>query len=305
MCSNCCRWIRGAPINGQICPRPPNSFVQAPDLWWVWRILGAMESTDTTTPRLDTLQRVELTEGVAIRLRTAGPMVRMLAMAIDLCIQFGIMMGLSMLYGLGIAILGFDLAEMGTGLFLIAMFLLAWGYFIFFEIGKRNATPGKRCLGIRVARFSGAPPTLRQIVTRNLLRFADFFPLVPVASVMPIPTYAFGLIACSLTRNFQRLGDLAANTVVIYVDKQPIRHSVALDIEPRAPQIALTREEQLSIASFTDRIADWSAERRREMADILEPITGAKGEEGVRRLLGIGLWIRTDRDREGGAKRKF
>ena len=41
------------------------------------------------------------------------------------------------------------------------------------------------------------------------------------------------------------------------------------------------------------------------MADILEPITGAKGEEGVRRLLGIGLWIRTDRDREGGAKRKF
>ena len=170
---------------------------------------------------------------------------------------------------------------------------------VIFEIGKRNATPGKRCLGIRVARFSGAPPTLGQVVIRNLLRFVDFLPFVTIFPV-PFPTYAFGLASCALTRNFQRLGDLAANTVVIYNDREPVRKAVALDIKPFAPAIALSREEQQSIASFIDRISEWSDERRREMADILEPLTGATGEEGVRRLLGIGMWIRSDS--EGGAQ---
>ena len=69
--------------------------------------------------------------------------------------------------------------------------------------------------------------------------------------------------------------------------------------QPIAPPVPLTREEQLSITNFVEGIAEWSDDRRREMADILEPLTGATGEEGVRRLLGIGLWIRNDS--EGGA----
>ena len=263
-----------------------------------------IDSTERPLPRLDTLQRVELTEGVAIRLRTAGPMVRMLAIAIDILIQFGILIASFLLFGLFITVTGLDMEgfAFGIGLFFTAIFVIFWGYFIFFEYGKRNATPGKRCLGLRVARFSGAPPTPGQVVTRNILRIIDFMPFMPILWFdldLALPTYAFGLAACALTRNFQRLGDLAANTVVVYNDRQFPRRPVSFDIQPIAPQIALTREEQLSLAGFVDRIADWSDERRRELADVLEPLTGATGEEGVRRLLGIGLWIRSDR--EGGA----
>lgn len=282
------------------------SFVPTPDLWCICQNQGVIDSIEKQMPRLDTLQRVELTEGVAIRLRTAGPMVRMLAIAIDILIQFGIIFGMFFLMGLFVTIAGFDMDGFifGVGLFLIALFVVFWGYFIYFEYGKRNATPGKRCLGLHVARFSGAPPTLGQVVTRNILRVIDFMPFMPIVLFdfeFGLPTYAFGLASCALTRNFQRLGDLAANTVVVYNDFQPGRREVAFDIKPMAPQIALSREEQLSLAGFVERIADWSDERRRELADILEPLTGATGEEGVRRLLGIGLWIRSDR--EGGANK--
>ena len=265
------------------------------------RTLGVIDSIAKPITRLDTLQRVELTEGVAIRLRTAGPMVRMLALMIDILIQFGSILAISFLFGILVSIFGFDdTGGVIIGLFLITLFVVFWGYFIFFEYGKRNATPGKRCFGLRVARFSGAPPTLGQVVIRNLLRFIDFFPLIPLGS-FALPTYAFGLAACALTRNFQRLGDLAADTVVVYNDPKPLRRDIRLDLKVIAPQIPLTREEQLAIASFVDRIGDWSDERRREIADIVTPLTGASGEEGVRRLLGIGLWIRSDG--EEGAKR--
>ncbi|MGI9243787.1 MAG: RDD family protein [Verrucomicrobiales bacterium] len=252
--------------------------------------------------RLDTLQRVELTEGVAIRLRTAGPMVRFLAVAIDVIIQFGSLIGIVILFGMLSAIVGINI---GTGLILLALFTVFWFYFIFFEAGKHNATPGKRCFGLRVARTSGAPPTMSQIVIRNFLRLVDFMPFVYFQAIeggwrIGLPSYAFGLVACAFTRNFQRLGDLAANTVVLYNDRNPAVRPVRLDIEPMAPPVSLTREEQLSITDFVERITEWSDERRREMADILEPLTGATGEEGVRRLLGIGLWIRNDS--EGGAE---
>jgi len=85
--------------------------------------------------------------------------------------------------------------------------------------------------------------------------------------------------------------------VVVYNEREPKRKPVHLDIQPLAPGFPLTREEQLSVTSFVERIAEWSDDRRREMADVLQPLTGATGEEGVRRLLGIGLWIRSESER--------
>ena len=228
-------------------------------------------------------------------------MVRFLAVAIDVLCQFGCLFVLFFSFGILSSIVGLNI---GIGMILLSIFVVFWFYFIFFEAGKRNATPGKRCLGLRVARTSGAPPTLGQVVIRNFLRIVDFMPLISFRFTedgfqFVLPTYAFGLVACAFTRNFQRFGDLAANTVVIYNDKDPVARPVQLNVQPIAPAFPLTREEQLSITNFVERIAEWSDERRREMADILEPLTGATGEEGVRRLLGIGLWIRNDS--EGGA----
>ena len=259
-----------------------------------------IDTNGETGAKLDTLQRVELTEGVAIRLRTAGPMVRMLAIAIDITIQFGCMFGLFFVFGLFVSVFGLGGLNVGIGLFLISLFLVFWFYFVYFEAGKRNATPGKRCLGLRVTRTSGAPPSLGQVVVRNFLRLVDFLPMIPISTSFSLPTYAVGLVACAFTRNFQRLGDLAADTVVVYNDREPKHLPVHLDIQPLIPSAPLTREEQLSVTNFVERIAEWSDERRREMADVLEPLTGATGEEGVRRLLGIGLWIRSENENGGG-----
>ena len=66
-------------------------------------------------------------------------------------------------------------------------------------------------MGIRVVDASGLGLQLHQVVMRNLLRFVDSLPLF----------YLVGGIAILLNRSLQRLGDLAANTVVVRVDRAP------------------------------------------------------------------------------------
>jgi uncharacterized RDD family membrane protein YckC len=57
----------------------------------------------------------------------------------------------------------------------IAAFLLHNGWFLFFELGPRGATPGKRMLGIRIAARDGARLTAEMVVARNLLRDVELF----------------------------------------------------------------------------------------------------------------------------------
>ncbi len=209
-------------------------------------------------------------------------MVRFLAVAIDIIIQFGSLFGIIILFGILSAIVGLNI---GAGIIYLALFAVFWFYFIFFEAGKRNATPGKRCFGLRVARTSGAPPTLSQVVIRNFLRLVDFMPFVYFQASeggwrIGLPTYAFGFVACAFTRNFQRLGDLAANTVVIYNDV--IRRGDRCNsISSRSPHRAADPRGTTVDHELRGTHREWSDERRREMADILEPLTGATGEEGV------------------------
>src|SRR5690606_35568120 len=92
------------------------------------------------------------------------------------------------------------------GFFLLAVFGISWFYFVFFEACKRGATPGKRVMGLRVVRLSGTPISWNQAIVRNFIRFVDFLPF----------GNAVGLLSCTVTKNFQRLGDLAANTLVVY-----------------------------------------------------------------------------------------
>ncbi len=66
---------------------------------------------------------------------------------------------------------------------LIAMFLFRNAYFLFFELGPRGATPGKRMAGIRVAARDGGRLTVEMIVARNLLRDIELFlPLVFISA---------------------------------------------------------------------------------------------------------------------------
>lgn len=231
-------------------------------------------------PRLDTLQSIELAEGVEIQLRTAGPYVRVLAYLIDLLIRAGICLVAYLLLVFVGMIIGFSVAH---GLNMLVMFFVMFFYYIIFESGKRGASPGKRVMGLRVVDTSGAPISWGQAFIRNMLRFADG---------MPIFTYGFGLFTALMTKRFQRLGDLLANTVVVY-DRLPHTQFSALPpaMSSVAPSVPLTREDQAAILGFKERGGMWSEARRIELADHAKELSGADGVKGMTSLLGIAQWL--------------
>jgi uncharacterized RDD family membrane protein YckC len=235
--------------------------------------------------KLDTLQSVELAEGVEIRLRIAGPLPRAGAYLIDFLIRVMLLVTGAILSSLAGWALG---GKVAGGLMLLAWFLLDWLYPVVFEAGRRGATPGKRMTGLRVVQASGSPITVGQAVVRNFLRFID---------AMPLFTYAFGMASCLATRRFQRLGDLAAGTVVVY-DRAPSQPAIA-DLPPVNPlplPVALTADETRALAMFLERAGLWSQGRRVEIADHASALTGATGEAGVSRLMAMARWVREKRD---------
>ena len=91
------------------------------------------------------------------------------------------------------------------GILTLAYFVLSTTYAMVLEIWWNGQTLGKRLLGLRVMDRHARPATAAQIVIRNLLRPVDSIPVF----------YLAGAVSCWLTRHRQRLGDLAAGTVVV------------------------------------------------------------------------------------------
>jgi uncharacterized RDD family membrane protein YckC len=84
-------------------------------------------------------------------------------------------------------------------------FSVFWGYYILYEYLWTGQTPGKRLARVRVVRSDGSPIGLSEAVIRNLVRIVDFMPT----------GYAVGLVAMFFNRQDRRLGDIAANTLVV------------------------------------------------------------------------------------------
>lgn len=237
--------------------------------------------TDSRIDKLDTMQRIELASGVEIELHPAGPVVRAKAWLIDLLWMAGAYAIGSVAMGLIGALIGM---EGYVGLMALFLFFMSWGYRVLYERIK-GATPGKKSCGLRVVMTDGGPVTWTAAILRNLLRVADFLPAA----------YLTGFMSCLLSRRFQRLGDLVADTMVVYSNARG--GSISL-MPPGAwteavrPSVALTREERVAVIRYNERLPMWSQERREELAAQLEPLTGATGAEGVRRLAGIGYWLR-------------
>jgi uncharacterized RDD family membrane protein YckC len=140
-------------------------------------------------------------EGIVFSQLLAGPVTRFFAWFIDqLCISAAMSV-------LGIALNLLELINwnFALALYLISYFVISIGYGIFFEWTWRGQTVGKRLLRLRVVDVEGMRLQFNQIVVRNLLRFVDALPAF----------YFVGGLACWLNPRCQRLGDIAANTVVI------------------------------------------------------------------------------------------
>jgi len=236
------------------------------------------------TAKLDTLQQVELAEGMGIRLRMAGPMLRIVAYLMDLLIRGVAVVAI----GIGLTIAGFAIGpQVTSGLGLLVWFLLDWFYPVLFEAGKRGATPGKRMMGLRVVQATGSPITWGQAIIRNFLRAVD---------AMPLPTYGFAIVSCLATKRFQRLGDLAAGTVVVY-DRLPAPPRVAFPppISSVPVPVKLTVDEVRALGLFRERAGLWSDGRRAEIADQAAVLSGARGAAGVTRLMGMAHWLQEKR----------
>ncbi|RKU27264.1 RDD family protein [Candidatus Poribacteria bacterium] len=87
----------------------------------------------------------------------------------------------------------------------IIVFALFWGYYMVFEVTTNGQSLGKRALGLRVIKEGGYPIGFADSAIRNLVRLADFLPFF----------YGAGLLAMLINKDWRRLGDLAAGTLVV------------------------------------------------------------------------------------------
>lgn len=202
---------------------------------------------------LDSTYDVSTPEGVELKLPVAGLAPRALAWLIDALIKFVAIFFLSISMRL--------FGDAGGGVFLISAFLLLWFYNVLFEVFFDGATPGKRTLGLRVMNANGTPVGWTGSLIRNLIRFVDALP----------GCYAFGCISVLVSRSFQRLGDLAAGTVVVFRPKHEVS-GTANKAQPERLTIPLSLDEQQAIVSFGERAAMLNKERSEELAHILGPI---------------------------------
>jgi uncharacterized RDD family membrane protein YckC len=156
---------------------------------------------------------IDTPELVSIEMPLAGIGSRFIALLVDYLIWGA---GLVVLVVVGIALLPalhtFNRisAEWAEAIVIFITFLVNWGYFTLFEAFWNGRTPGKRVAKIRVIQRSGRSIGLVESMARNLVRYVDQLPFF----------YAVGVISMFVTRQHQRLGDLAAGTLVVR-DQEP------------------------------------------------------------------------------------
>lgn len=152
------------------------------------------------------LLELETQEGVVITMPLAGPVARFLAWGLDVASLGAALSFLTVLA----SPFGHLSPEWAGALVILAFFALKTAYNILLEFFWRGQTLGKRLLRLRVLDSQGLRLGFSQVVVRNLLRAVDAFPLA----------YLVGGIAMLISRRRQRLGDLAAQTVVVRLHRQ-------------------------------------------------------------------------------------
>lgn len=205
---------------------------------------------------LDSTVLVSTPENVAFDFRLAGPFTRSLALLLDFLLLGAVLIGL----GIGLAFLG----GAGIGFLLFIGFALVWGYGGLMEAFWNGQTLGKKALGIRVVSESGLAINAGQAMLRNVLRSADLF-----------PPFFPGVLAMLFGSRFQRLGDLAAGTMVVLEGQRasprpPAVHNVKDRTRERIPpQFRPDTTTIDALAAYVSSRHELSPARRNELAQIL------------------------------------
>lgn len=241
---------------------------------------------------------LELTtpEGIRFALHLAGPVTRFLAFLVDVfCIQAVVMAANTVLSMVGI--LSPDLA---IGVSILAAFVVQMGYGIALEWAWQGQTIGKKLLRLRVMDEQGLPLHFSQVLIRNLLRVIDQLPSM----------YLVGGLAALITRKSQRLGDLAARTIVtrsLTVAEPDLQEALAgkfnslrdyphlaarlrQRISPREADIALQallRRNTYEPAARLDLFAEIAAHLKTLVAFPQEATDGVGDEQYVRNVVDV------------------
>ena len=116
-------------------------------------------------------------------------------------------------------------------IFLLAQFVVETGYFIFWEMVTNGRSPSKALIGLRVVCRDGLPINLRSSAVRNFMRIVDILPA----------SYVAGLISIIVSPSCERLGDHAAGTLVVRLDRPEAASE--LPVGAGMNQVPLTRQQ--------------------------------------------------------------
>jgi uncharacterized RDD family membrane protein YckC len=217
-------------------------------------------------------------EGVELSLTLAGVGSRFIAAIVDATIEGILLIALALLIFLTDGFGGGENAA--VAIYVVALFLVFWGYDVAFEVLASGRTPGKRWNGLRVVLSGGQPIGFFASATRNLLRLIDWLPSL----------YLVGIVAILVTEKNQRLGDVVAGSLVVR-ERRGYRYS------PAPPPVSLRRagatyeawdvsavtvEEVAAVRAFLERRheIEWNArcELAATLARRLRPkVSGAAG----------------------------
>jgi len=192
--------------------------------------------------------QIETPEQIEVSLEVAGLGSRFIARVLDWAIKIGIIALVGIPGLIVFSLLEGSVSNKNARIWLLTIliavvYVFALGYDIYFELRHNGRTPGKKRTGIRVIRDGGAPLDFKSSCIRNLLSLADFLP----------GFYLLGGLLVLLTSRSQRLGDLAAGTLVIRerVVEAPV--DIAEDFEHLCSSEFEFTTEHLAACSAQDR----------------------------------------------------
>lgn len=207
-------------------------------------------------------------EAVELRMGNAGLGSRLLSTLIDAFVIFILFSGLFVLeaaaFGEGWLDSSGSIAVVQIVL-VIAVPLVSFGYPIFSETLWRGRTIGKLVVGLRVVTVQGAPIRFRHAVVRGLIGMVEY---MFTSGVAP-------LVAILASRQGQRLGDMAAGTIVIRTRQvvgrsaRAVTFEVPLGLEGFTQTLDVSRvdnEMYQAIRSFLLRVTELTPEARWSLA---------------------------------------
>ena len=195
-------------------------------------------------------------EGAKIHLKLASVAERAGAFAIDVAIQWAIVIGSLLALGYTMRAMGYDEANVAFAFWLVFYFFVRNFYYIFFEIGRKAATPGKRALGLRVAARNGGRLTADSVLARNFMREVEIgLPLQFLLmggdqvgawiALLGLTWSGVFLFFPVFNKDKMRVGDLLAGTWVIKTPKAQLMQDIvsAVSSPERASRFAFTPQQ--------------------------------------------------------------